>query len=83
MQNAQKKQYVASSCKLKLTGFLTSLRIQDRTKYGRGTELHGEGGRTPNRKKYSGFLNHNILDSFSHLAGILVIDLDLNPQQLT
>ena len=25
----KKSQYVASSCKLKLTGFLTSLRIQD------------------------------------------------------
>ena len=42
MQNAQKSQSVASSCKLKLARFSTLLRFQDRAQCGKGTELHGE-----------------------------------------
>ena len=41
MQNAQKGQYLASSCKLKLVRFSTLLRFQDRAKCGKGTDLHG------------------------------------------
>ena len=39
----QKSQSVASSCKLKHIRFSTLLRIQDRTKCGKGTEHQGEG----------------------------------------
>ena len=41
MQNAQKSQSVASSSKLEFARFSTLLRIQDRAKCNKGTELNG------------------------------------------
>ena len=44
---------MASFCKLELDRFSTLLRIQDRAKCGKGTELHW-GGRTPHRNICTG-----------------------------
>ena len=49
---AQKSQSKASYCKLELPRFSTSLRIQDLTKCGKGMELHGGWGDTPQKKVY-------------------------------
>ena len=60
---------MASSCKLELAKFSTLLRIQDRVKCGKGTELHGGG--TPHRKICTGRGGHRtyLLDEWNKWGG--------------
>ena len=60
---------MASSCKLELARFSTLLRIQDRAKCGKGTELHGGG--TPHRKFFTGMGGHRtyLLDEWNKWGG--------------
>ena len=54
---------MAASCKLELARFSTLLRIQDRAKCGKGTELHGGGHRTEKFVLEGGDTAHNFLMS--------------------